>query len=136
MPERIQLQRTTGWRKPDGAVVVARPTKWGNRFAAGRSHITPYYMDPGWVDLHNPGTIIYPTDEPAWRAEHPPQLIWCESREQAVAWFRATLSREMRTAVRRELAGRDLCCWCPPGQPCHADVLLALANSVEAVDRA
>lgn len=30
--------------------------------------------------------------------------------------------------VRRELAGRDLACWCPLGQPCHADVLLELAN--------
>jgi Domain of unknown function (DUF4326) len=29
--------------------------------------------------------------------------------------------------VRRELAGRDLACWCPVGAPCHADVLLALA---------
>ena len=31
-------------------------------------------------------------------------------------------------ALRRELAGRDLACWCPLGQPCHADVLLELAN--------
>ena len=30
--------------------------------------------------------------------------------------------------VRAELAGRDLCCWCPLDQPCHADVLLELAN--------
>jgi hypothetical protein len=27
-----------------------------------------------------------------------------------------------------ELAGKDLACWCPLDQPCHADVLLALAN--------
>jgi hypothetical protein len=27
-----------------------------------------------------------------------------------------------------ELRGHDLMCWCPLGQPCHADVLLALAN--------
>ena len=25
--------------------------------------------------------------------------------------------------------GRDLACWCPPGRPCHADVLLEVANS-------
>ncbi|HEY9371501.1 DUF4326 domain-containing protein [Streptomyces sp.] len=29
----------------------------------------------------------------------------------------------------RELAGRDLACWCPLDQPCHADVLLEIANS-------
>jgi hypothetical protein len=30
--------------------------------------------------------------------------------------------------VRRELAGRDLCCWCAPELACHADVLLEVAN--------
>ncbi len=30
--------------------------------------------------------------------------------------------------VRRELAGMDLACWCAPDEPCHADVLLTLAN--------
>jgi len=27
-----------------------------------------------------------------------------------------------------ELRGKDLACWCRPGEPCHADVLLELAN--------
>jgi hypothetical protein len=31
-------------------------------------------------------------------------------------------------ALRQNLAGHDLACWCPPDQPCHADVLLELAN--------
>lgn len=31
--------------------------------------------------------------------------------------------------VRRELAGKDLACWCPLNQPCHADVLLEVANA-------
>jgi len=30
--------------------------------------------------------------------------------------------------VRRELRGRDLACYCPLDGPCHADVLLAIAN--------
>ena len=30
--------------------------------------------------------------------------------------------------IIQELRGRDLCCWCPLDQPCHADVLLELAN--------
>ena len=32
MPKRIQLKRTKGWRKPKGAVVVSRPSKWGNPY--------------------------------------------------------------------------------------------------------
>jgi hypothetical protein len=28
-----------------------------------------------------------------------------------------------------EIRGKDLACWCPLDQPCHADVLLEIANS-------
>lgn len=31
----IQLRRRKGWRKPEGAVVVARPSRWGNPFTVG-----------------------------------------------------------------------------------------------------
>jgi hypothetical protein len=34
-PKRVQLQRTKGWRKPVGAIVVARPSRWGNPFRLG-----------------------------------------------------------------------------------------------------
>lgn len=49
---------------------------------------------------------------------------------QAVARYRAAVGRDAdRVAeIRRELAGRDLACWCPLDQPCHADVLLEIAN--------
>jgi hypothetical protein len=30
--------------------------------------------------------------------------------------------------IRRELRGRDLACYCPLDEPCHADVLLEFAN--------
>lgn len=31
-PKRIQRKRTRGWRMPEGAIYVGRPTKWGNPF--------------------------------------------------------------------------------------------------------
>lgn len=31
-PQRIQRKRTKGWKAPEGAVYVGRPTKWGNPF--------------------------------------------------------------------------------------------------------
>ena len=33
-----------------------------------------------------------------------------------------------RETIRRELAGRNLACWCREGSPCHVDTLLELAN--------
>ena len=31
--------------------------------------------------------------------------------------------------IRAELRGKNLACWCPLDEPCHADVLLAVANA-------
>lgn len=31
-PKRIQRKRTKGWRMPEGAVSVCRPSIWGNPF--------------------------------------------------------------------------------------------------------
>lgn len=97
MPKRIQLRRTKGWRKPAGAVVVARPTKWGNPFRVGERCDTP----------SGGHTVV-------------------RDRAHAVALFRA--SRHARRPDIVQLRGRDLACWCPLDQPCHADVLLEIAN--------
>lgn len=34
-PKRIQLRRTRGWRMPEGALKVARPSRWGNPYRVG-----------------------------------------------------------------------------------------------------
>jgi len=49
---------------------------------------------------------------------------------EAVRLYREHLDAhpELAAAARAELAGRDLACWCKPAEPCHADVLLELAN--------
>lgn len=45
-------------------------------------------------------------------------------------WLLGTpAGRDVAARARRELRGADLACWCPlDGAPCHADVLLAIAN--------
>jgi hypothetical protein len=47
-------------------------------------------------------------------------------RADAVAWFEAHVAPKVDVA---ELRGKDLACWCPLDQPCHADVLLEIANA-------
>lgn len=32
MPVRIQRKRARGWKAPEGAVYVGRPSRWGNPF--------------------------------------------------------------------------------------------------------
>jgi uncharacterized protein DUF4326 len=90
-PRRLKLSRQKRARLPEGAVVVARPTKWGNP--------------------HRPDKI---------------------TRAQAVESYRRDLlAGKLRVSVeeaRLELAGRDLACWCSLDGPCHADVLIEVAN--------
>ncbi len=57
-------------------------------------------------------------------------LVTTFGRDQAVALFRRYLGdhTELVEATRQELAGKDLACWCQPGELCHADMWLAVAN--------
>lgn len=109
MPKRIQLSRKKGWRKPEGCIVVSRPSRWGNPYKIGELAFDPTVKGPH-------------VDQPL-------------TRQEAVDWFRATHSHqnpvaaEYRNEIRRALGGHDLACWCPLDQPCHADVLLEIANS-------
>lgn len=51
------------------------------------------------------------------------------------AWLKGTLDKRLspgappsRAEIRAELKGHNLACWCRPGTPCHADVLIEIAN--------
>jgi hypothetical protein len=100
MPIRIQRQRTRGWKAPDGAVYVGRPSMWGNPFAASHHD-----------RAHHP-------DVPIVR-----EYVW--NAADAVRMFRDYAKKLDVTPLR----GKDLMCWCALDQPCHADVLLELANA-------
>lgn len=51
-------------------------------------------------------------------------------REEAVRRFRLDLLARLEGDPHclDELRGRNMACWCKPGEPCHADILLELAN--------
>jgi hypothetical protein len=114
-PKRIQRSRAKGWRMPEGAVYVGRPTGWGNPWKA------EVVQGVGWccTDTRN-GLVIQARDR-------------ADAHDLAVAHYRARLEGSepagVRDAAIAELRGRDLACWCPLDMPCHADVLLELANA-------
>lgn len=67
-----------------------------------------------------------------WKVgDKPPYGSTPMTAEQAVAEYRRLLDMkpEMKARVKAELRGRDLACWCKPDAPCHADVLLEVANA-------
>jgi hypothetical protein len=105
-PRRIRLSRAKGWRLPPGAMKVDRSTPWGNPFVVGRD-----------------GT----------RAD-------CVSLFEHMCCGAMTISKgadladaqrayiEYAARNRHQLVGKHLACWCPLNEPCHADVLLMVAN--------
>ncbi|MCR6649763.1 MAG: DUF4326 domain-containing protein [Cellulomonas sp.] len=123
-PKRIQMTRQRPWRNehPD-AVIVARPTVFGNPFRAVRKGGRWAVVDDNDMDY-----------EP-YRDSRDSAI------EKAVELFEADLTYwlggriDYQPGIReaiRGLRGRDLACWCPLDQPCHADVLLEIANEAAA----
>lgn len=110
-PGRVQRKRARGWKMPANTVYVGRPTRYGNPFVVGRDGKVADCMylytllANGYLCLGMKATI--------------------EEQERA--------QRAMRDA-KKYLRGKNLACWCPlidkDGKPvpCHADILLKIAN--------
>ena len=103
MPKRIQRKRIKGWRMPASAVYVGRPTRWGNPYRIG--------------DVVHRGLSVSGRDE---------VISDAEGAVNAYRRWLFTIKRSRDLIVL--LQGKDLACWCSLNQPCHADVLLELAN--------
>ena len=96
------MQRTKGWRMPPGAVKVDRTTRWGNPFTV--------------ADCGSVAVAV---------AQH---RRWMQGEVIAPDGQAPPSVSELHAA----LAGRDLACWCPLTGPCHAELLLTLANTASA----
>lgn len=124
MNERVQLSRKKGWKMPENTVNVARPSKWGN----------PYRLD----------ACDQPWSGLPWGSIERAQACVDHYRRAAIGWLTVPYTRVPRPdvgpqvfsfgahrvaeAAPHALRGKNLACWCRLDQPCHADVLLELAN--------
>jgi hypothetical protein len=85
---------------PANTVYVGRPTKWGNPYIIGR--VTGPFLDGPRIDP-----------------------------ETALEWYRNWLMVQLVMGKLNldELRGKNLACWCPLDQPCHADVLIQFCKN-------
>jgi hypothetical protein len=97
-PHRVQLKRTKGWKMPENTVKIDRTTRWGNPF-------TPAAC----------GSVA------AAVANH---AAWMKGALAAPDGAVPPSVEEIRGALR----GRHLACWCALDGPCHADLMLKIAN--------
>lgn len=115
-PQRMQLSRRGGFNLQAASQAlnglpakrITRPGRWGNPFTIEET------------------AVRYNLDLDAAQAK---AVALCGQ------WLRGTLDAKLspgepppREVLRRELGGHNLACWCKPGTPCHADVLISLAN--------
>ena len=85
-------------RIPPDAIYVGRPSKWGNPSSV--KEIMRLFPHSTEEEAHQWAVVYYNT--------------YIKSRQDLLDSL-------------HELRGKDLICWCAPS-PCHADVLLELAN--------
>lgn len=107
LPKRIRLSRAKGWRMPENAVKVDRSTHFGNPFKVGEDGRTA-------MDCVRHFHL--------WIAG-----IW-ETSGQAKDQLDLMVHRAWLIKTLPNLVGKDLACWCALDKPCHADVLLRIAN--------
>lgn len=118
---RIHRRRTRGWRMPDNAICVDRSTPFGNPFpiARGTSSSVGRTKDIWCIGTwEGPGLWFKDTKEEATALSVQAFRAWINSPQQSA----------LRDKARIMLRGKHLACWCPLDQPCHADVLLEIAN--------
>lgn len=121
-PIRLQLSRRKGFslhshsiaKNGRCAVNVARPSKWGN----------PWRIRSVACSCRSVGECTH-------------NQFFCDDAASAVEAFRhwsgGWKNPKALLGQLHKLRGKNLACWCALDQPCHADVLLELANAEEAV---
>ena len=118
-PKRVQRSRQTKGSMI-GAVYVGRGRgewgRFGNPFEAVKLDNGRYYVwDNGEKEAIDGGET-YP------------------DKGSAIASCLVAFNESLRERLKGEpdfllpLKGKNLACWCPLNQPCHADILLELAN--------
>jgi hypothetical protein len=106
-PKRIQRRRVKGWKMPPNTVGVTRPGKFGNPFSVKQIEQSGYRDGAAMA---------------VWAFRE-----WLNGNPDWVAGGNLHARQRILNDIR-ELRGCDLACWCKEDAPCHADVLLELAN--------
>ena len=123
-PIRIQRKRTKGFKlqalSPDGREVISvcRPTKFGNPYQVQPIHINPssnyYTVVSPELCFRSPETFANKTIAASYAIQQFQEYI---------------IKTNFIPTIQAELKGKHLACFCPLDHPCHANVLLEIANS-------
>lgn len=123
-PKRIQRKRTKGFKlaeatdNPNGVVYVGRGTKWSNPFTIEKTESNVFQV----VYRNKSNNLIWSI----------PLLDKDVAFDNLLEHYRGYMHDYLgKDYISEHLKGKDLACFCPLDSPCHADVLLELANREE-----
>ena len=141
-PVRIQRKRTKGWKMPPNTVSVTRPGKWGNPFDFRSSDCCWLALSYGCRGdrLGRQEASVKAVREWIAPLAKGKKLV---RMERGVRFGNDKKDFQIGPRfivgppptiddIRAELRGKNLACFCALDQPCHADVLLELANDEKA----
>ncbi len=117
-PVRLQRSRAKGAHlvSPNGLEIVyvgrGRGCKWGNPFESANP-ADAVFMFEQWLLSWQPLIQM-----------KMPSGCYCVS----IVGDMSQYHRAAMLTSLSELRGKNLSCWCKPSEPCHADVLLRIAN--------
>jgi hypothetical protein len=117
MPIRVQRKRTKGYKMPANTKSVTRPHKFGNPYKIGMHNVWDIKDRETGKSLKD--ILVAKNGENKYHTIEDTLLAY---REKIKA------SGAMQRIIKRELVGKNLACFCPLSSPCHADILLELAN--------
>lgn len=136
MPERIQMSRQRPWRAehPD-AMIVSRPSKYGNPIRVIRERIE------GQLWWRVSGSPLDRNGGPAYVDPETARYFAAQNFKWDLLNGRYGDNYPSIEQIQRELAGRDVACWCSIRTHrngmyewgyCHGDVLIEVANGAYA----
>lgn len=134
-PIRIQRKRTKGWTMPANTIYVGRPSIFANPFKHLGPRSNMVYADASnrrgrilskWV-LHcfGEGNEILVKCYEDWMNGI---VIQEDVSLENIASTDYMIEPPSIAYVKSMLKGKNLACWCSLDKPCHADILLKIAN--------
>ena len=157
MPKRIQRLDTKKWKMPRKAVYVGKGSPWASPFEVGVTQVrVPGSNGQDWdyaprtyTKPGEPSPFFHDTFIQLADGSRHYEVTWHSARDataaQCVQLYREYITgkpihmtgkpRNQEQRIKEVLRGKDLVCWCPLHDgngapvPCHADVLLEIANS-------
>jgi hypothetical protein len=111
---------------PENAVYVGRPSLWGNPYTI--RDISAMFPEIEPSNRAAAAVRMYRGQLEHWGLMSDYGMYVTDARWDATdRIIQETGAKNMREYAPFALKGKDLVCWCPLDQPCHADVLLELA---------